>query len=175
MENLEIKAYCADLLKAENIALSIGAEKKWRHEQSDTYFKVEKGKLKLRQVNGKPAELIFYERPYIKESKISHYSIYRTSNADELSALLSNFLKTDLVIVKNRTLFLWYNVRIHLDRVNNLGTFIEFEAVMDNEENVSSSPDRIQFLLNTFSIKNNDLVSKGYYELLNEKLKTNRE
>ncbi|MBN2412159.1 class IV adenylate cyclase [candidate division KSB1 bacterium] len=175
MKNLEIKAFCADLKRAENIALSIGAKKIWEHEQRDTYFKVHKGKLKLRQVDGEIAELIFYERPPIKESKISSYSIYRTTNADELSALMAKFLDIDLVVLKTRTLYLWSNVRIHLDRVNNLSTFIEFEAVLDGEKDVKASQARIQFLMDSFSIRQNDLLSKGYCELSSELFKNNRE
>ncbi len=168
MKNLEIKAFFPDLKKAENITLAIGAKKIWEHVQRDTYFKVNKGKLKLRQVDGEPAELIFYDRPPIKDSKISSYSIYRTVKADELSAVLAKFLDIDLVVLKTRILYLWQNVRIHLDRVNNLGTFIEFEAALDGEKNVKASQDRMQFLINSFSIKQNDLLSKGYYELSNE-------
>ena len=169
MRNLEIKAYCSDLKRAENIALSMGAIKKWEHEQIDTYYKVQKGKLKLRQVNGESAQLIFYERTPIKESKISNYSIFYSSNSEDLSQMLANFLEIDLIVSKTRTLYMWQNVRIHLDRVKNLGTFIEFEAVLDNEKNISISQDRIQFLINLFSIYNSELISDGYYELLGGK------
>jgi len=95
MKNLEIKAYCSDLKRAENIALSMGAIKKWEHEQIDTYYKVQKGKLKLRQVNDESAQLIFYERTPIKESKISNYSIFYSSNSEDLSQMLANFLEID--------------------------------------------------------------------------------
>jgi adenylate cyclase, class 2 len=47
----------------------------------------------------------------------------------ELRAALSSALGIKVVVAKKRSLFLWNEVRIHLDEVKGLGNFIEFEAV----------------------------------------------
>ena len=39
-------------------------------------------------------------------------------------------LGTVVVVSKRRRLFLWEGVRIHLDEVEGLGSFVEFEAVL---------------------------------------------
>ena len=37
-------------------------------------------------------------------------------------------LGTTVVVAKRRRLFIWEDVRIHLDEVEGLGTFVELEA-----------------------------------------------
>jgi adenylate cyclase class IV len=60
MLNLELKAYCADNAAAAKIAEELGAQLQWTKAQRDTYFSVLQGKLKLRQSDGEPAQLIAY-------------------------------------------------------------------------------------------------------------------
>lgn len=61
MKNIEIKARCTDPKKTEEILLSNGAEFKGIDNQTDTYFNVKEGRLKIRQGNIENA-LIFYSR-----------------------------------------------------------------------------------------------------------------
>ncbi len=166
MQNLEIKAQYHDLKFAADIAAAIGARFKWRQWQRDTYFQVPQGKLKLREVEGEPAELIAYQRPQKDEAKISDYLIYKTGDSAVLKQVLEKCLHLQIAVNKERTLYLWQNVRIHLDRVKDLGSFIEFEAVLNDSEDSNLSRDRLQFLQAKFAIRNEDLISVGYHELL---------
>jgi len=169
MQNLELKAKYPDIAGARRLAAAIGAQQQWRRQQIDTYFKVTTGKLKLREEEGKTAELIAYNRKAQANEKISEYDIYAIENPACFKQLLSAVLETLVEVKKQRELFLWENVRIHLDIVASLGRFMELEAVIDPENDVAISRQRIHTLLNHFQIKNDDLINVGYFELLMER------
>jgi adenylate cyclase, class 2 len=166
MNNLEIKARYPDLGQAEAIALSLGLTKEWTRTQTDTYFKAGQGKLKLRQMDGENAELIAYVRAAQTGQKISDYKIFQTADAPQLLDVLARALMVQVVVKKQRTLYLYKNVRIHLDRVENLGCFLEFEGVLANEHSFSETQKRIDFLLEQFKIDAASLLAAGYYEML---------
>ncbi len=168
MQNLELKARYPDIRKAHRLAIEIGAERQWRRAQRDTYFEVDRGKLKLRQESGRAAELIAYHRPGEAGAEISDYHIYETGDAASLLQVLSTVLQKEIVVQKQRELYLWKNVRIHLDKVDNLGVFLEFEAIVDADNDMSACKNRIDMLIDHFEIEQSDLVSDGYYELLKE-------
>ena len=169
MQNLEIKAWYTDFENAQRLSDAIGARKMWTKRQVDSYFVTKAGKLKLRQVENAPAELIAYQRPNAAAAALSDYFIYTSQNSDVLRQCLEHALGIDVNVVKTRTLYLWKNVRIHLDKVDGLGAFIEFEAVLDDHESPGTSQERIEFLLTHFQIQEHQLIDVGYYELLKEK------
>lgn len=168
MQNLELKARYHDLEKAAELAETLGATHEWTRQQIDIYFRVPAGKLKLRCVNGHDAELIAYQRPAVADAKVSDYIVHSEKNADSLERVLSHILPVEARIVKQRTLYLWNNVRIHLDHVEQLGVFIEFEAVLGKAEDVTASRQRIEFLSTHFAIQKKNLVTVGYFELLKD-------
>lgn len=169
MRNLELKARCADLESATQTAVAIGANRQWLKTQTDTYFLVPQGRLKLRQSAGEPAQLIAYLRPQSTDAKLSEYRIFYTDAADDLLAVLSLNLRLEVRIVKKRALYLWKKVRIHLDHVEGLDDFIEFEAVLDSEYHEPQALVDIDFLKDSFRIAGDDLIGCGYYELANSK------
>ncbi len=169
MQNLELKAHCRDLKSAATIAARIGAELKWTQRQNDTYFVVLQGKLKLREVEGQPAELIAYHRSQRNEAKVSNYIRYETCEPALLKQILAMSLLQEATVAKQRTLYQWQNVRIHLDQVQGLGSFIEFEAVLSDSEDILLSQERLQFLKTKFAIGTEDLIPVGYYELQKQK------
>ncbi|MCU0979871.1 MAG: adenylate cyclase, partial [Pirellulaceae bacterium] len=61
---------------------------------------------------------------------------------------------------------LYHNVRIHLDRVVDLGEFLEFEAVLGPEVNADSGHAQVAFLRDQFQIADADLLSGSYADLL---------
>lgn len=71
------------------------------------------------------------------------------------------------VVSKARRLFLWEGVRIHLDQVDSLGNFIEFEAVAACE---SFDLGRFEVLLadlrRSFGIEDAHLVGESYSDLV---------
>src|SRR5687767_6164013 len=131
--NLEIKAVCPDLLVARAAAIRLAGPVADILNQVDTYFHVPAGRLKLREINNASAELIFYDRPDAPDVRISRYHIAPVADAAAMRALLAAALGVRAVVRKRREL-LWYaNVRIHLDAVENLGDFVELEAVLSEQ------------------------------------------
>ena len=102
--------------------------------QRDTYFDVPEGRLKLREEKGSPPCLIAYQRPDLLEEKESRYRIVEVGNAEELREALSVVLGIQVVVTKVRRLYLFEGVRIHLDQVDRLGSFIEFEGVVGSDD-----------------------------------------
>lgn len=166
MHNLELKAPITNAEELVQKVVDIGAQFQWRKQQTDTYFNVATGKLKLREQEGSPAELIAYLRPEENGSRVSQYEIFETDEPDKLKRLLANTIGIRGIVSKQRTLYLWENVRIHFDEVEDLGQFIEFEAVMNQEADMSVSRDRIDFLSRTLSITTGATVAGGYLEML---------
>lgn len=97
--------------------------------QRDTYFAVAKGGLKLREEQPGRPHLVQFERASEPQQRESRYRIIEVGDGEALRAALAATIGIRGVVVKRRHLLLWQNVRIHLDEVEQLGTFIELEAV----------------------------------------------
>jgi predicted adenylyl cyclase CyaB len=166
MRNIELKARLADLEAARRMARSIATKAIGSRHQIDTYFRCHNGRLKLRQADHMPAELIWYARPDEPGSKASDYRLVPVANPETLKTALSAALGVWTVVEKLREILLWRNVRIHLDQVAGLGNFIEFEAVLKTEQDDSVGHKQLEELRNTFAIDPSDCVSGSYSDLL---------
>jgi predicted adenylyl cyclase CyaB len=165
--NLEVKARCADLAAAEAVMRSLGATSHWTTRQVDTYFHVPRGRLKLREHDDRPgAELIGYERPDHGGARESAYRVVHVPDAAAMKATLAGALGVRVVVAKRRTLYTWHNVRVHLDAVEGLGTFIEFEAVLRTPEDEAASPARVAHLAELLDIHDADRIAGSYSDLL---------
>lgn len=164
--NLELKARDHDRQGSLDRCASIGAEDQGMLQQLDTYFAVSAGRLKLREEVSR-AELIFYERADESSERASDYLIAPVAQPQELKAVLAATLGTRMVVEKARRLFLWRNVRIHLDTVQELGEFIELEALgAEADEKASLQKTRIAELREALEIEDADLLAGGYADLL---------
>jgi predicted adenylyl cyclase CyaB len=164
--NLELKARCADLAAAAKAAESLGAQRQALLVQTDTYFRAPHGRLKLREHEAGRAELIAYSRPDHPEFRASEYHVVPVPNPAELKAALALALGVRGEVRKRRELYLWHNVRIHLDDVDGLGTFVEFEAVMSPGEAESGSMERLRVLSKSLGVRDQDRVAQSYSDLL---------
>jgi predicted adenylyl cyclase CyaB len=134
--------------------------------QRDTYFAVTAGRLKLREeLSSGTAELIFYERPSDDGIRSSAYVRARVEG-EETRHLLGLALGIAGVVTKTRRLFLWHGVRIHLDDVEGLGSFIELEAVVSDHIDAVEARAQVEFLLEALKIDVAELEPGGYLELL---------
>jgi adenylate cyclase class IV len=132
--NLELKARVSSLDALREDALRLGARPAGVLEQRDTYFRVPRGRLKLRESAGAPAELIFYEREETGGERWSRYERVPVAEAEGLKQVLALTGGILAVVEKKRTLFLFRNARIHCDDVTGLGSFLEFEIVGEVSE-----------------------------------------
>jgi adenylate cyclase, class 2 len=164
--NIELKARDPDRARSLATCEDMGAEPRGVLLQRDTYFQAPHGRLKLREEQGARAHLIAYERPDGAQARESRYRLIEIDEAEQLKAALRGTLGVKAEVAKERRLFLWDGVRIHLDRVDGLGDFIEFEAVADAGSDLSREEAQVATLRREFKIDDADLVAVGYCEMV---------
>ena len=121
--------------------------------------------MKLRQINGREAQLIWYMRPADPQPKASDYYISPVPQPETLIALLRGAIGIVNVVRKRREIYLWHNVRIHLDSVEGLGQFLEFEAVLSPEINDDAGRRQLDQLAAQFNIRPEDLLAGSYTDM----------
>lgn len=136
--------------------------------QDDTFFACERGRLKLRAFSATHGQLIFYRRPDQKGPKESFYLISPTSSPDTLREALTLAYGQAGRVRKLRTLFLVGRTRIHLDRVEDLGHFLELEVVMAEDEPSEAGVAVAHDLLAELGIAPDQLIEGAYVDLLDE-------
>ncbi len=169
MHNVEYKAELRDPLVARAIAKKIGATLDATLDQTDTYFRVTTGRLKKRETTEQghgplPTQYIFYDRADIVRPKLSHYTLYTEDEARERYG--QRPLPTDIVVKKRRELWLAGTARIHLDHVENLGHFIEFEVPIHPKSSVTAARDKTEQLKAHFAPALGEPIALGYRDLI---------
>ena len=164
--NVEIKAKCIDPSLIRKYLLSNSAEYKGVDEQTDTYFNVQHGRLKLREGNIEN-NLIFYERANQAGPKNSHFHLVKVEDAAGLKDVLTKSIGIKVVVQKKREIYYIKNVKFHLDEVPGLGSFVEIEAgniLADLTQ--KQLKEQCDFYLKEFGIKEENLVEVSYSDLL---------
>lgn len=167
--NIEIKAKCADCEKIRSILKLHNADFKGIDHQIDTYFKVNHGRLKLREGNIENF-LVFYEREDKEGPKQSDVILFKSDSNSLLKEILLKSLGALVVVDKQREIYFIENVKFHIDIVKNLGTFIEIEAIdSDGAFSKEKLLEQCENYLQLFGISKNDLISVSYSDLLLKK------
>lgn len=166
--NVELKARDREPALSLAQCEGLGAEDRGELIQRDTYFNVATGRLKLREEKGATSHLISYVRADELRERLSRYRIIEIEEAEGLKAALSESLGALVVVSKRRRLFLWRDVHIHLDLVNGLGSFIEFEAVAPDQSELADERQKVRHLRELFEIREEDLIDRSYSDLILE-------
>lgn len=189
MTNFEFKARLADATQVQSVMAQRGAKVENLMQHTDTYFRVENGRLKLREITFLPipqartplppsrCELIFYQRSDDAGVKRSDYLIVPVADAERMRALLAAALGIRVVVKKQRTLYLLGyeqkphashapHIRVHLDEVELLRSFVEVEAVLGEGIAPETAQTEAQSLLDQFGVKDSDLITGSYADLL---------
>jgi predicted adenylyl cyclase CyaB len=161
-----LKARDCDPVRSVEVCGELGAEDKGTLIQRDTYFEVPRGRLKLREEPDAVAHLIAYERPDLPGNSESRYRLIEVSEPAELRDALAAVLGIAVVVSKARRLFIFEGVRIHLDRLDDLGEFIEFEGVAVDGEDPGGFAELLADLQQSFGIRDEDLLRESYSDLL---------
>lgn len=162
MRNIELKARLADRDRAKACCEDLGAAFQGDIHQVDTYFRVPDGRLKLREKDPGSDELIFYRREDVAEARASDY--YLAPATPDLKPLLTEAFGVIAVVDKVRSLWFWENVRIHLDRVQGLGDFIEFEAVLSEDHDDADGHEKVTHLQKAFALT--EPIQGSYLDLI---------
>jgi predicted adenylyl cyclase CyaB len=164
--NIEIKARVLKLDELEALVRPLATQGPIPIAQDDTFFNCSNGRLKLRQFNSGSGELIFYERADSAGPKTSHYVLSPTAEPASLREALHLAHGTIGRVVKQRTLYLVGRTRVHLDRVENLGDFMELEVVLHADEAAESGIQEAQGLMKQLKVSESDLIEGAYFDLL---------
>ena len=164
--NVEIKAICRDASFVRSYLLSAGAVFKGMDEQTDTYFNVLNGRLKLREGNIEN-NLIFYERTNQAGPKNSQFQLVKVEDARGLKDVLTKSNGVKVIVKKRREIYYINNVKFHIDEVPGLGSFVEIEAgnlLADLSQ--QQLREQCDYYLNKFRIKEEDLIEVSYSDML---------
>jgi predicted adenylyl cyclase CyaB len=164
--NIELKARDPDPDRSLDACWALDALDHGEIWQRDIYFDVRDGGLKLREERPGRPHLIQFERANELQQGESRYRIIMFDDVDALRAALADVRGTRVTVEKWRRLFLWKGVRIHLDRVEQLGTFIELEAVAPRDSDLSHEHELIAELRVKLGITDERLVAHSYPEQL---------
>lgn len=164
--NIECKARDPDPPKSLEACHALGAEDRGVITQRDTYFAVAHGGLKLREEQPGRPHLVQFERASEPQQRESRYRIIEVSDGEALRAALAAAIGIRGEVVKRRHLLLWQNVRIHLDEVERLGTFIELEAVAPPDSDLTHEHRLVAELRSALGITDERLIALGYAEQL---------
>jgi predicted adenylyl cyclase CyaB len=169
IKNYEFKARVEDLEKYENKLLSLNPVYIGLDHQIDTYFHVQKGRLKLREGNIENS-LINYDRENIAGSKLSDIILYKHEPNAALKNILVHQLGVKAIVDKKRKIYFIDNVKFHFDVVENLGTFIEVEAIDEKDEmSMEALKEQCQFYLHFFELSHTQLIDQSYSDLMLER------
>jgi predicted adenylyl cyclase CyaB len=164
--NIEIKAFVRNWTKASEIATTLSDTPVEILEQEDTFFTCPHGRLKLRQFSKKSGELIAYRRRNVSGPKSSSYLITKTNEPGALRAVLADSLGIVGTVKKQRHLYLHGQTRIHLDKVDDLGTFLELEVVMRPDQPAAEGEHIARSLMKKLEVKPEDLIADAYLDLI---------
>jgi predicted adenylyl cyclase CyaB len=164
--NLERKFRCQDLDAVRGMLPAVTARREGVQLQTDTYFHARAGRLKLREIDGEPAVLIWYDRPDTAAAKLCAYHLVPVADAALLRTALTAALGVRGVVRKRREIHHWRNVRIHLDAVDGLGTFVEFEAVLSPQDNEAAAYADLETLRRALGLGGAEELAGSYADLL---------
>jgi predicted adenylyl cyclase CyaB len=133
--------------------------------QEDTFFYSPSGRLKLRIYAPDKGELIYYQRPDQNGPKESDYIISPTTEPHSLKEVLTSACGVRGVIRKQRELYRVGQTRIHLDRVEGLGEFLELEFVMQKGQTEAEGMETLEYLMDKLGIERKDLINCAYINM----------
>jgi predicted adenylyl cyclase CyaB len=165
-KNIEIKARIASVESMLPIVVKLADQGPIEFVQDDQFFPCPNGRLKLRAFSEHDGQLIFYQRPNDAGPKTSFYVISPTASPNTLRQALSLAYGEGGRVSKIRTLFLVGRTRIHLDKVEGLGDFLELEVVLDKDEPHEAGVKIANELLIKLGIAQDQLIEEAYVDLL---------
>ena len=164
--NFEFKARTTDLAGLEKKLIELKPLYIGEDYQTDTYFNVPMGRLKLREGNIENS-LIYYERQNTADSKQSDVLLYKHSPDKTLKDILIKSNGIMVIVEKIRKIYFIDNVKFHFDTIQGLGTFIEVEAIdKSGDIGIEKLKEQCSHYARYFEIRNEDYIAVSYSDLL---------
>ena len=162
--NFEFKARIKDEQRVRDALKTLNARSIGTDHQVDTYFRVPSGRLKVREGRIENA-LIFYRRSNARRARQSAVEMMLLPRRNSLRAILARAFATLAVVDKRREIYFVKNVKIHLDRVRQLGKFLEVEAISRTGD-VKKIRSQARHFQQLFGISAKDIVAESYSDLI---------
>jgi adenylate cyclase len=164
--NIEIKARITGRRdEVESRAVKIADSGPTVLDQEDTFYNVPRGRLKLRTENNR-SELIYYLRADQSGPKESSYIVLPVPDLEAAKRILAEIHGRRAIVRKQRTLYLAGQTRIHLDRVEGLGDFLELEVVMRDDQPAGKGEAIARQIMTKLNVTDDQLVEQAYVDLL---------
>lgn len=159
-KNLGFKVKVNSLKEYENLLVQLNPTKFGINHQIDTYFETIKGRLILRETTGKQTKLI-------DESNAMEIVLYEHNPSESLKSILSNQLEIKVIVNKKRKIYGIANVKFFFDIVENLGAFLEVQAIGENEDStVEKLKKQCDYYYDYFNIHPGNVEELSYGDLL---------
>ncbi|MEN6423776.1 MAG: class IV adenylate cyclase [Phycisphaerales bacterium] len=169
--NVEIKAKAVDLAATEEKVKRLADEGPVLLEQEDVFFQSPHGRLKLRRFAGAGrGELIAYDRPDASGPKESRYVVHQTGDPDGLCDVLTEALGLRGIVRKRRTFYRIGQTRVHLDRVEGLGEFVELEVVLGEKQDAREGTAIARELMRQLGISEDRLLKTAYIDIIDARM-----
>jgi predicted adenylyl cyclase CyaB len=162
--NFEFKAHLRDAAPVRATLQSLHARFLGTDHQVDTYFRVPEGRLKIREGRIENS-LIFYRRTNTARARRSSVEMMLLPRRNSIRAILTRALGVLAVVDKRREIYFVGNVKIHLDRVRGLGTFVEVEA-MTRTGDIRKVRAQAEKFRKLFGVAAADIVPQSYSDLI---------
>lgn len=134
--------------------------------QRDVYFLRVQGRLKLRIQRPGRDQLVWYDRPDVADTKESHIVLTALPPGHGLEPVLSSALGVRVVVSKVRRVFAWRGTRVHLDEVDGLGAYLEFERTLPHGARATPAHSELRAMMAELGIPDDALQSGSYSDLL---------
>jgi len=138
--------------------------------QEDTYVNYSNGRLKLRKYDNGKRQLIFYKRANKENLRTSEFKIHTYKTSEAFAIAYKNFKKNlgfNGRVKKERQYFRYKSCRIHIDKVEGIGQFLEIESVVKGKSE-KKNRDEVNYLLNELlSLSNAKRIPYSYIDLVN--------
>ena len=164
--NIEIKARIDDIEALLPPARALAGADAELIAQDDSFFAVPHGRLKLRQFADGSAELIHYHRPDSAEAKASDYVRAPVAEPASMRDALARGCGLLGRVRKQRWLLRVGQTRVHLDRVEGLGDFMELEVVLRDEQGDAEGVAIAEALMQQLGLQQAPRLAGSYLDLL---------
>lgn len=163
--NIEIKARIASVEALRPRAEALAGAPAQLIVQDDSFFRVPQGRLKLREFADGSAELIHYHRADSPEAKASDYVRAPVPEPAALREALARACGLRGRVQKQRWLCLVGTTRIHLDRVQGLGDFMELEVVLQDGQSDAEGQAVAEALMQQLGLAGAERLAGAYLDL----------
>jgi len=162
---VEVKARARDLEAIRAKLAALGARELGTVHQTDYYFEVPRGRLKLREIEGsEEAELIYYERANEPKPRPCESTIIRLRRAD--AEPLKRILPVRAVVKKERSIYELGPTKVHLDRVEGVGDLVELEVRLEHGLSEQEARRLAEDLLAKLGVREEDLIPYSNVDLV---------